>query len=49
MAKIIEFPKIDSFEIPANMTPEEIEAKVDEIMKAICGEDYAENMDAIIE
>ena len=49
MAKIIEFPKIDSFEIPTGMTAEEIEAKVDEIMKVVCGEDYAENMDAIIE
>ena len=39
MAKIIEFPRIDRFEIPAGMTEKEIDAKVEEILDAIYGEE----------
>lgn len=40
MAKIIQFPvKESEFFIPADMTEEEREAKVEEILKAIYGDD----------
>lgn len=38
MADIISFPKVDSFEIPANMTEEEREAKVEEILQKVYGD-----------
>lgn len=43
MGEIIEFPlKRDTFYIPANMTEEEKEAKVKEIMRVIFGDEEDE-------